>query len=133
LDARDKREHDEEKIGVSENEKHSMPTQDYDKKLLLGGASAINCSVAVDKRPRQNSHDLLLSQPGCAWRMILTSRVGPTTVSRRRMSAKDAKSIACAIMRSSVRGCEPTGSHQKYFFSNSATKSGVPVIWFPDP
>src|SRR5262245_19765932 len=90
---------------------------------LRGGVCGIALPVASCKRPRQNSQDRSLIQPGSAFSMTSTKRRGPSTVSRRRTSSNEARLIACARTLASDRGCEPIGSHQKNFCSSSDRKS----------
>src|SRR5215471_8883041 len=72
---------------------------------LCGGSIGIGrpCK-ARNKRPRQNSQERSLSQPGSACSIISASRLGPITFSRRRTSSKVARFIAWAMMRSSECG-----------------------------
>jgi hypothetical protein len=90
---------------------------------LRGGVCGTALSVASCKRPRQNSQDRSLIQPGSAFSMTSTKRCGPSTVSRRRTSSNEARLIACARTLASDRGCEPIGSHQKNFCFRSDRKS----------
>src|SRR5947208_13171336 len=90
---------------------------------LRGGDCGIALPVASCNRPRQNSQDLSLIQPGWAASITSTKRCAPNTVSSRRTSSNGARLIACARILISERGCEPTGSHQKNFRSNSYKKS----------
>src|SRR5271156_5047397 len=89
---------------------------------LRGGVSDIARPLAR-KRPRQNSQDRSLIQPGSAPRIASAKRSRPSVFSNDRTSPNEAKSIACARIRASERGCRPTGSHQKNLRSSSDAMS----------
>jgi hypothetical protein len=64
---------------------------------------------ARDSRPRQNSQERSLNQPGCARSITSASRAEPSTCSMRRISSKVPRFIAWATIRSVERGASPTG------------------------
>ena len=87
---------------------------------LRGASSGIVPPAVSDNRPRQNSQERSLSQPGSARSMTSTKRFLPTICSKITMSSKVPKFIVCAMIRFSEGGSSLTGSHQRYFRPSSA-------------
>src|SRR5258708_20472186 len=87
---------------------------------LRGASSGIAPPATKDNRPRQNSQERSLSQPGSARSMTSTKRFLPTICSKITMSSKVPKFIACAIIRFSEGSSSLTEPHQTYFRPSSA-------------